>query len=192
MELSGKKMAILATNGFEQSELEVPQSTLKQAGATVEVISLKAGEIKELGQERFEGGRVRSDKPLESGIRYGYERDRTAGQRDPIRTSLRVEPKALAFIKEMFDAKKVVAAVCHAPWLLIETGIASGRKMTSYKSLKTDVSNTRRHMRGRDARESSSDQGRHYVAQSQRFESDSCTKIIEEVKEGRHTQRSAA
>ena len=54
---------------------------------------------------------------------------------------LRVEPKALKFIKEIFDAQKIVAAVCHAPWLLIETGIANGRKMTTYKSIKTDVIN---------------------------------------------------
>jgi protease I len=54
---------------------------------------------------------------------------------------LRVEPKALKFIKEIFDAQKIVAVVCRAPWLLIETGIAKGRKMTSYKSIKTDVIN---------------------------------------------------
>ena len=186
MELSGKKIAILATNGFEQSELEVPQSTLKQAGATVEVISLEAGEIK--GWDKKDWGRpVKVDKTLDQASATDYDAIvLPGGQINP--DLLRVEPKALAFIKEMFDAKKVVAAVCHAPWLLIETGIASGRKMTSYKSIKTDVSNAG--ATWEDA-EVVVDQG----VITSRNPSDLkafCTKIIEEVKEGRHTQRSAA
>jgi protease I len=100
---------------------------------------------------------------------------------------LRVEPKALQFIKDIFEAKKVVAAVCHAPWLLIETGIAKGRKMTSFKSIKTDVMNAG--AKWEDS-EVVVDQG----VITSRNPSDLkafSAKIIEEVKEGRHTQRAA-
>ena len=99
---------------------------------------------------------------------------------------LRVEPKALKFIKDIFDAKKVVAAVCHAPWL--ETGIAKGRKMTSYKSIKTDVANA-----GAKCEDSEVvvDEGVITSRNPGDLEAFSA-KIIEEIKEGRHTQRSAA
>ena len=138
MELSGKKIAILATNGFEQAELEVPRDTLKKAGATVDVVSLAAGEIK--GWDKKDWGRpVKVDKTLDQVSPSDYDAlVLPGGQINP--DLLRVEPKALNFIKAIFDAKKVVAAICHAPWL-IETGIAKGRKMTSYKSIKTDVAN---------------------------------------------------
>jgi protease I len=101
---------------------------------------------------------------------------------------LRVEPKALKFIKDIFDAKKVVAAVCHAPWLLIETGIAKGRRMTSFKSIKTDVANAGAHWE--DA-EVVVDQGVITSRNPGDLEAFSA-KIIEEIKEGRHVQRSAA
>jgi protease I len=101
---------------------------------------------------------------------------------------LRVEPKALKFIKDIFDAKKIVAAVCHAPWLLIETGIAKGRKMTSYKSIKTDVVNAG--AKWEDS-EVVVDQGVITSRNPGDLEAFSA-KIIEEIKEGRHVQRSAA
>jgi protease I len=101
---------------------------------------------------------------------------------------LRVQPAALKFIKDIFDAKKIVAAVCHAPWLLIETGIARGRKMTSYKSIKTDVINA-----GAKWEDSAVvvDQG--VITSRNPGDLDAFSKkIIEEVKEGRHERRSAA
>ncbi len=101
---------------------------------------------------------------------------------------LRVEPTALKFIQDIFDAKKIVAAVCHAPWLLIETGIAKGRKMTSYKSIKTDVVTAG--AKWEDAAVVV-DQGVITSRNPGDLEAFS-KKIIEEVKEGRHGQRSAA
>lgn len=186
MELSGKRIAILATNGFEQSELEVPRDRLRKAGATVDVISLSPGEIK--GWDMKDWGRpVKVDKTLDEATAADYEAIvLPGGQINP--DLLRVEPKALKFIKDIFDAKKIVAAVCHAPWLLVETGIAKGRKMTSYKSIKTDIINA-----GAKWEDSQVvvDQGVITSRNPGDLEAFSA-KIIEEVKEGRHAKRSAA
>jgi protease I len=186
MELSGKRIAILATNGFEQSELEVPRDSLKQAGATVDVVSLQAGEIK--GWDKKDWGRpVKVDKTLDQVSAADYDAIvLPGGQINP--DLLRVEPKALQLIKDIFNAKKVVAAVCHAPWLLIETGIAKGRRMTSFKSIKTDVMNAGANWE--DA-EVVVDQGIITSRNPGDLKAFSA-KIIEEIKEGRHTQRTAA
>jgi protease I len=186
MDLKGKKIAILATHGFEQAELEVPRDRLKKAGATVDVVSLAAGEIK--GWEKKDWGRpVKVDKTLDQVSASDYDAIvLPGGQINP--DLLRVEPKALKFIKDIFDEKKIVAAVCHAPWLLIETGIAKGRKMTSYKSIKTDVANAG--AKWEDS-EVVVDQGVITSRNPGDLEAFS-SKIIEEVKEGRHAQRSAA
>jgi len=133
------------------------------------------------------GRSVKVDKTLNQASANDYDAIvLPGGQINP--DLLRVEPKALKFIKDIFNAKKVVAAVCHAPWLLIETGIAKGRRMTSFKSIKTDVANA-----GATWEDSEVvvDQG----VITSRNPSDLpafSAKIIEEVKEGRHTQRSAA
>ncbi|WP_316178038.1 MULTISPECIES: type 1 glutamine amidotransferase domain-containing protein [unclassified Bradyrhizobium] len=186
MDIKGKRIAILATNGFEQSELEVPRDRLKHAGATVEIISLAPGEIK--GWDDKDWGRsVKVDKTLDQASAADYDAIvLPGGQINP--DLLRLEPKALRFIKEIFEAKKIVAAVCHAPWLLIETGIAKGRKMTSYKSIKTDVANAG--AQWQDA-EVVVDEGVITSRNPSDLEAFSA-KIIEEVKEGRHLKRNAA
>ena len=100
---------------------------------------------------------------------------------------LRVEPKALKFIKEIFDAQKIVAAVCRAPWLLIETGLAKGRKMTSYTSIKTDVINA-----GGQWEDSEVVTDNGVITSRNPGDLDAFTrKIIEEVKEGKHQRRAA-
>jgi protease I len=186
MQLDNKKIAILATNGFEQAELEVPRDRLKAAGATVHIISLEAGEIK--GWDKKDWGRpVKVDKTLNQVSADDYDAVvLPGGQINP--DLLRVEPKALAFIKDIFNQKKIVAAVCHAPWLLIETGMAKGRKMTSYKSIKTDVVNA-----GAKWEDSQVvvDNGVITSRNPGDLEAFSA-KIIEEIGEGKHTKRSAA
>ena len=186
MTLSGKKIAILATNGFEQSELEVPRDQLKKADASVDVVSLASGEIK--GWDKKDWGRpVKVDKTLDEVSAEDYDAIVLPGvQINP--DLLRVEPKALKFIRDIFEAKKVVAAICHAPWLLIETGIAKGRKMTSFKSIKTDVANAG--AKWEDA-EVVVDEGIITSRNPGDLEAFSA-KIIEEVREGRHVRRSAA
>ena len=186
MHLNGKRIAILATHGFEQSELEVPRDKLKEAGAKVDVISLASGEIKGWAQKDW-GRPVKVDKTLQDVSANEYDAVvLPGGQINP--DLLRVEPKALAFIKEIFDQKKVVAAVCHGPWLLIETGIARGRRMTSYKSIKTDVINAGGKW---EDSEVVVDQGV-ITSRNPGDLNAFSAKIIEEVNEGRHTARSAA
>jgi protease I len=186
MDLNGKRIAILATNGFEQSELEVPRDRLIKAGATVDIVSLASGEIK--GWDQKDWGRpVKVDKALDDIAAADYDAVvLPGGQINP--DLLRVEPKALKFIRDVFDANKVVAAVCHAPWLLIETGIAKGRRMTSFKSIKSDVANAGAHW---EDSEVVVDQGVITSRNPGDLEAFSA-KIIEEVKQGSRVQRNVA
>jgi protease I len=186
MQLSGKKIAILATHGFEQSELEVPRDRLKEAGAIVHVVSPEKGEIK--GWDMKDWGRpVPVDRALDEVSADDYDAIvLPGGQINP--DLLRVNEKALKFIRAFWDQEKVVAAVCHAPWLLIETGIIRGKRATSYHSIKTDVKNA-----GAQWEDSQvvTDQGLITSRNPGDLEAFSA-KIIEEVAEGRHTRRSAA
>jgi protease I len=183
--LDGKRILILATTGFEQSELEVPRDKLKSAGATVDIVSPEQGEIK--GWDKKDWGRpVKVDKALGSVKADDYDAIvLPGGQINP--DLLRVNKDALALIKSFYDAGKTVAAVCHAPWLLVETGIAKGRKMTSYHSMKTDVMNA-----GAKWEDSPvvTDNGVVTSRNPGDLEAFSA-KIIEEVREGTH-QRQAA
>lgn len=183
--LKGKAIAILATNGFEQSELEVPLSKLRDAGASVHVVSLEAGEIKGWDEKDW-GNPVKVDKTLDEARADAYDAlVLPGGQINP--DLLRVEPKAIDFIKSFWQQKKVVAAICHAPWLLIEAGLANGRKVTSFKSIKTDVINA-----GGLWEDSSvvTDEG--LITSRNPDDLDAfCTKIAEEINEGRHERRAA-
>lgn len=183
---TGKKVLILAAHGFEQSELEVPRDRLKAAGAEVTIASPEAGEIK--GWDKKDWGRaVKVDTRLDDVKADDYDAIvLPGGQINP--DLLRVNEKALKLIKDFYNQKKVVAAVCHAPWLLVETGIAKGRKMTSYHSIKTDVINA-----GAAWEDSQvvADQGVVTSRNPGDLEAFSA-KIIEEMAEGRHSERSAA
>jgi protease I len=133
------KVAILATHGFEQAELEVPRDRLKAAGVTVHVVAPERGEIRGWDHKDW-GHPVPIDRTLDQVRPDDYDAVvLPGGQINP--DLLRIQPAALDFIRAMHAQGKTVAAVCHAPWLLIDTGIAKGRQMTSYKSIKTDVMN---------------------------------------------------
>lgn len=182
---TGKKVLILAAHGFEQSELEVPRDKLKAAGATVVIASPEKGEIK--GWDKKDWGRaVKVDKTLDEVKADDFDAIvLPGGQINP--DLLRANPKALKLIKDFYNQKKVVAAVCHAPWLLVETGIAKGKKMTSYSSIKTDVINAG--AKWEDS-EVVTDNGVITSRNPGDLEAFS-KKIIEEVREGKH-QRQAA
>jgi len=137
--LAGAKIAILATDGFEQSELLEPRKALDEAGAKTEVVSLKSGSIKGWNHSDW-GQTVAVDKTLESADAAHYDALLLpGGVMNP--DKLRMNAKAVAFVKAFFDAKKPVGAICHGPWTVIEAGAAKGRTLTSWPSLKTDIEN---------------------------------------------------
>ena len=138
-QLSGKTIAILATDGFEQVELTDPMKALKDAGAAVEIVSLKAGEIQ--GFNHFDkADSFKVDKTLSDASVSDYDGLMLpGGAHNP--DALRVDDEAKSFVKGFFDAGKPVATICHAPWILIDAGVAEGRRLTSYKTIRTDLRN---------------------------------------------------
>jgi protease I len=137
--LKGKKIAILATDGFEQVELIEPKKALEDAGATTEIISPRSGEIKGWNFRDW-GDKVKVDKTLDQVRPANYDAlVLPGGVINP--DHLRMEPKAVSFVKEFAESGKPVAAICHSPWTLVEAGVVRGRKMTSWPSLKTDLKN---------------------------------------------------
>jgi protease I len=183
--LDGKRIMILAAHGFEQSELEVPRDRLKAAGARVDIVSPETGEIK--GWDKKDWGRpVTVDKTLKDAREGDYDAIvLPGGQINP--DLLRADKDALALIRAFYDAGKTVAAVCHAPWLLVETGIAKGRRMTSYHSMKTDVINAGAQW---EDKEVVTDNGVVTSRNPKDLEAFSA-KIVEEVREGRHQRKAA-
>jgi len=138
-QLSDVTIAILATDGFEQSELEKPKAALEEAGATVHVVSPESGSIKGWDQDDW-GDEVAVDTTLADADPADYDAlVLPGGQINP--DKLRVNADALDFVRAFDEAGKPIAAICHAPWLLIETGIVKGRHATSFKSIRTDLEN---------------------------------------------------
>ena len=138
-DLNGKRVAILATDGVEQSELEQPRKALDEAGATTLVVSLKAGSIK--GWQHDHWG---SEIPVDVGVNDARPDDFDAlllpgGVMNPDR--LRQNKQAVQFVKSFFQAGKPIAAICHGPWLLVEADAVAGRRLTSWPSLQTDIRN---------------------------------------------------
>lgn len=137
--LHGKTFAILATDGFEQSELMEPRRALQEAGATIEIVSLKKGRIRGWRVKDW-GDEVEVDLDLHAANEGRYDGLVLPGGTLSADT-LRAEPRAINFVKSFFEAGKPVAAICHAPWLLVEAQVLTDRKLTSWPSLKTDVRN---------------------------------------------------
>jgi protease I len=137
--LSGKKVAILATDGFEQSELKEPRAALEQAGAETALISPKSDTVRAWDEDDF-GETLNVDVPLSKASPEDYDALLLpGGVMNP--DKLRTIPEAVRFARHFFEAGKPVAAICHGPQLLIEADVVRGRKMTSYPSLKTDLKN---------------------------------------------------
>jgi protease I len=137
--LEGVKVAILATDGFEQAELTEPRKALQEAGAETEVVSPKPGRIRGW-QGKDWGEQVSVDATLEDADPKDYDAlVLPGGVMNP--DHLRMNPQAVAFVKAFFDADKPVAAICHGPWTVIEADAARGRRMTSWPSLRTDLRN---------------------------------------------------
>lgn len=143
--LQGKKIAILATDGFEQSELLSPQSALLEAGADIEVVSIKEGQITGWNKDNW-GEKVTVDKLASDANAADYDALLLPGGLfNP--DSLRQNTDAKAFVDGFFGAKKnkPVAAICHAPWLLAEINKLRDKKVTSFPSIKSDLINAGAH-----------------------------------------------
>lgn len=138
-QLNGKRIAALVDNGFEQVELTGPKEALEKAGATVDVVSPQSGRVK--GWQHTEwGDELPVDRPLAEAKASDYDGLLLpGGVMNPDR--LRANAQAVQFVRAFVDAQKPIAAICHGPWTLVEAGAVRGRKMTSWPSLKTDLTN---------------------------------------------------
>jgi protease I len=186
MALNGKRVAILVTEGFEQVEMVGPRKALEEAGAKSEIVSPAADEVQ--GWNHFDkGDRFQVDVGVDAANAEDYDALLLpGGVANP--DQLRTNPKAVQFVKQFVDRGKPIGVICHGAWTLIEAGAAKGRTMTSWPSLKTDLTNA----------------GAKWVDQevvtdrgivSSRKPADIAAfsrKLIEEIAEGRHTQRRAA
>lgn len=184
--LNGKKVAILAANGFEQSELFEPKKALEDAGAEVSIVSLESGEIKGW-KEKDWGKSISVDLTVDEANAADFDAlQLPGGVMNP--DKLRTNEKAVGFVKSFFEAGKPIAAICHAPWTLIEAGIVKGKTITSWESLKTDLENA----------------GAKWVDQEVVVDNGLVTsrnpddlpafnqKMIEEIAEGRHQRQKSA
>jgi protease I len=184
--LDGKKVAILATDGFEQDELLSPLEALKNAGADAQVVS-PSEESKIKGWKHTDWGKkVKVDLPLNEASAEDFDAlVLPGGVMNP--DHLRRDPRVLEFVKSFFNAGKPVGAICHGPWTLIDAGVVRGRRMTSYETIQTDLKNA----------------GANWVDEEVVVDNGLVTsrkpddlpafnaKLIEEISEGIHPRRSA-
>jgi protease I len=184
--LSGVKVAILAADGFEQSELTEPRKALKEAGAETLVVSPAKDEVQ--GWKHFDKGeRIKVDVPLEQADAADYDALLLpGGVANP--DQLRTLPKAVQFVRSFFETGKPVAAICHGPWTLIEAGVVRGRTLTSWPSLKTDLVNAGAMWVDREVCVDHGLVTSRKPADIPAFNQ----KMIEEFAEGQHAGRSAA
>lgn len=178
--LTGKTVAILATHGFEQSELEAPKSALEQAGAEVDVVAPEAGAIQ--GFEHFQKGHeVDVDCTLDDVSAKDYDAlVLPGGVFNP--DALRTDPKAVDFVRDFFDEHKPVGAICHGGWTLIDAGVVQGRTMTSVRSIRTDLRNAGANVVDEEV---VVDDGLVTSRTPDDLEA-FCHKLVEEIGEGRH------
>ncbi len=137
--LTGLKVALLATDGFEQAELTEPRKALDAAGADTEIVSPRPGKVRGWKSREW-GDELPVDQALDDADPGDYGALVLPGgviNAD----ALRMQPKAIAFVKAFFDAGKPVGVICHGSWAMIEAGAARGHRMTSWPSLKTDLEN---------------------------------------------------
>ena len=180
-----KRIAILATNGFEESELKSPKEAMEKEGFQVDIVSTESGKIKSWDTDDW-GKAYNVDYTLDQVTSKDYNAlVLPGGVINP--DQLRRSDKALSFVREFFDQKKPVAAICHAPWTLISAEVVKGRKMTSFHSIRKDVENA----------------GANWVDEEVVVDNGFVTsrnpddlpafnsKLIEEIKEGKHEEQHA-
>jgi len=183
--LSGKKIAFLATDGFEQVELTKPWHAIKDAGAEVVLVSLKNGKIQGFNHDE-KADQFPVDKTVDTVSASEFDGlVLPGGVINP--DALRVSKKAVSFVRDFFTQHKPVAAICHGPWTLIEADVVRGRKVTSWPSLQTDLKNAGATWLDQEC---VCDQG----LVTSRNPDDIpafCAKAIEEFAEGKHARQTA-
>lgn len=183
--LSGKRIAFLATDGFEQVELTQPWDAIKAEGATVELVSVKSAEIQGMNHDE-KADKFKVNKTLKEVSAKDYDGlVLPGGVANP--DTLRTEEKAVGFVKEFFEQHKPVAAICHGPWTLVEADVLKGRTVTSWPSLKTDIINAGGEWVDEEVHV---DEG---LVTSRKPEDLKafCAKAIEEFEEGKHSGQTA-
>ncbi len=178
--LGNKKVAVLVTHGFEESEFSKPVEALKDAGAKVEVISLKSGKVKSWSGKDW-SAEYDVDKTIDSVSASDYDAlVLPGGVMNP--DALRMNVSAVQFASEFMATGKPVAAICHGLWTLVETGKLKGRKVTSWPSLKTDITNAGAQWVDEEV---VVDQGLVTSRKPDDLKA-FCKKMIEEIAEGKH------
>lgn len=183
--LQGKKIALLSDNGFEEEELTSPKKALEDAGAKVEIVSAQQGKIKAWKHDHW-SIEVEVNANLEKADSQQYDALMIpGGVINP--DQMRVNPQYVRFAQEFLEAGKPVAAICHGPQLLIETGMINGKEMTSYPSIKTDLINAGVNWQDKEV---IVDNGLVTSRSPKDLEAFN-KKMIEEIAEGRHDTRNA-
>jgi protease I len=185
-ELDGRRVAVLATDGFEQIELTEPVAALQRAGAQVEIVAPKEGQIQ--GWNHHErGDTVPVDRVLDQADPDDYDAlVLPGGVISP--DALRLVPEAIDFVRAFVQSGKPISAICHGPWTLIDAGGVAGRRMTSWPSLRADLTNA-----GAEWVDEAVVIDRGLVTSRKPDDlPDFCNKMIEEIAEGRHAARAAA
>ncbi len=184
-EIANASILIIATDGFEQSELEVPLNKLREAGATVRVATPDGNNIRGWDDKNW-GDTVPADLKLEDADFEEYHAlVIPGGQINP--DILRTKPEAVQLVRDFTRTGKIVAAICHGPWLLVEAGVIEGREVTSYPSIRTDLKNAGGNVVDKEV---AVDNG--IITSRNPGDLDAfVSKIVEEIEEGRH-QRDAA
>lgn len=179
--LKGKKVAIIATDGVEQVELEKPREAVERAGAQAELLSLDEGEIQAMNQDINPADKFSVDKAISDASADDYD-----GLILPGGTvnadRLRLDGDVISFLKDYFKAGKPVGVICHGPWTLVEADLVKGRTLTSFPSLRTDIRNAGGNVVNEEVMV---DEG----LVSSRNPDDLpafCDKIVEEFAEGKH------
>ncbi len=175
-----KRIAILATDGFEESELKSPKEAMENEGFEVDIVSLKSGSIKAWDEGSW-SKEYKVDKTLDSVSANEYNAlVLPGGVINP--DKLRIEEDAITFIKDFFKQSKPVASICHGPWSLINADVVKGRTMTSYPSIKKDLINAGANW---EDKEVVVDEGLVTSRNPDDLPAFN-SKLIEEIKEGKH------
>ncbi|MCD1633129.1 type 1 glutamine amidotransferase [Martelella mediterranea] len=183
--ITQSKILILATNGYERSELRVPLDSLKQKGAAVTIASLEKGPIKSWDEKDW-GDSVDADLTVDDVKVEDYDAIvLPGGQINP--DVLRTNDKAVAIVKEFVSSGRIVAAICHGPWMLVEADVLKGREATSYPSIRTDMKNAGANWVDREV---VTDNGI-ITSRNPKDLPAFVDKIVEEVEEGRHPRKAA-